>query len=159
MRRRSGTENTPGIAGFGRAAELAAKDVEGGPRLAALRDRLEAEVAAISPDSIFFSQRVSRLPNTANFTMPGVDGATQVMAFDLEGIGVSSGAACASGKVASPRVQMALGASEEVAGATIRVSLGPSTSDEDVDCLVAAWQKLWERTRASQTEAVAKSGP
>jgi cysteine desulfurase len=150
MRRRSGTENVPGIVGFGRAAELAHEDVESRTRIAGLRDALEEKIAAISPDSTFFSGRVARLPNTSNFTMPGVDGATQVMALDLEGIGVSSGAACASGKVANPRVQMAMGAGEDLAGSAIRVSLGPTTRQEDIDRLVAAWQRLWERTQSSR---------
>ncbi len=155
LRRRSGTENVPGIVGFGRAAELALDDVEGRARLATLRDALEKSVAGMSPHSTFFSQPVARLPNTANFTMPGVDGSTQVMAFDLEGIGISSGAACASGKVASPRVQMAMGATEEVAGAAIRVSLGPTTQKADIDRLLAAWQRLWERTQSSRQAAAA----
>jgi cysteine desulfurase len=140
--RRSGTENVAGIVALGVAAELAAGDVEKAPSIAALRDHLEAEVLKVSPDSTIFGVAAPRLPNTANFTMPGVAGETQVMAMDLAGYAISGGSACSSGKVKRSRVLVGMGASDADAVNAIRVSLGPTTSAEDIEGFLAAWTAL-----------------
>jgi len=145
--RRSGTENLAGIAGFARAARLAPESLHQMGRVSDLRDRLEQEVAAHAPDAEFFGADSPRLPNTSTILMPGVASETQVMAFDLEGVCISSGAACSSGKVKPSHVVTAMGGSEQQALTTIRVSLGWDTTAEDVAAFVAAWKKLYDRKR------------
>jgi len=146
--RRAGTENVPGIAGFGRAAELAAAEVESGDlaaRLARLRDDVERQLLAIAPGARVFGAGAPRLSNTLSITMPGVRAETQVMALDLAGIMVSAGAACSSGKVRPSHVLRAMGASEDEAASAIRISLGRDTTPEDVAHLIAAWGALYRR--------------
>ncbi|MEE8371205.1 MAG: cysteine desulfurase family protein [Sphingomonadales bacterium] len=155
MRRRSGTENMPAIAGLGVAAELALDDIKMAPRIEKLRDGLEMRMQKLCGHIRFFSKDAARLPNTANFTMPGVRSEIQVMALDLEGVAVSAGAACSSGKVTTSRVLLAMGASEEEAASGIRVSLGPTTSGDHVDRLVGAWRELWERKCAANSAKAA----
>ena len=142
---RAGTENAPAIAGFGVAARLAAEGLAEFGRLAALRDAMERRLAAIAPGAIAFGANAPRLPNTSKIAMPGVDGATQVMALDLDGIAVSAGAACSSGRVEAPRVLAAMGVPDALAVAAIRVSLGRTTTADDIDRLVAAWRALFLR--------------
>jgi len=144
---RPGTENVPGIAGFGYAAELAEADLEQVPEVAALRDGLEAELAAIAPDLTIAGRNAPRLCNTSAIGAPGLDSETQVMALDLAGVSVSAGAACSSGKVASSSVLTAMGMSDEQAGSAIRVSLGPDSSEQDVDRLISAWRDLYNRLK------------
>ena len=146
--RRSGTENVAGIVALGAAAELAAGDLEKAAGIAALRDRMEAAILQASPDSVIFGTQAPRLPNTSYFTMPGVPGETQVIAMDLAGYAISSGSACASGKVKRSRVLVGMGASDSDAINAIRVSLGPTTTDEDVDGFLLAWTALLEKKRA-----------
>ncbi len=146
--RRSGTENVAGIVALGAAAELAAGDLEKAAGIAALRDRMEAAILQASPDSVIFGTRAPRLPNTSYFTMPGVPGETQVIAMDLAGYAISSGSACASGKVKRSRVLVGMGASDSDAINAIRVSLGPTTTDEDVDGFLQAWTAMLEKKRA-----------
>lgn len=149
MARRSGTENVPGIAGMGAAADLVGDDVDAGPRIAKLRDGLEDAILAISPDSRIYGRGAERLPNTTMVSMPGVPGDTQVMAMDLAGYAVSSGSACSSGKVKKSRILDAMGCAGKEAGEAIRVSLSPATTQDEIDGFVAAWQALFERTGAN----------
>ncbi|HUN45311.1 MAG TPA: aminotransferase class V-fold PLP-dependent enzyme, partial [Stellaceae bacterium] len=144
--RRAGTENLPGIAGFG-AAALAARDLVAAAGIAALRDEAEARLLAVAPDARVFGAEAARLPNTLCIGMPGVAASTQVMALDLGGVMVSAGAACSSGKVRPSRVLAAMGASAEDSGSAIRISLGWSTTGDDIDRLVDAWSALYRRTR------------
>ncbi len=146
--RRSGTENVAGIVALGAAAELATGDLEKAVGIAALRDSMEAAILQASSDSIIFGARAPRLPNTSFFTMPGVPGETQVMAMDLAGYAISSGSACASGKVKRSRVLVGMGANDSDAVNAIRVSLGPTTTDEDVDGFLLAWTAFLEKKRA-----------
>lgn len=139
--RRSGTENVPGIVGFGVAAELAGLP-EGA---AALRDAWETRVRAAAPEAIILSAGAARLPNTSCVALAGIGSETQVMALDLAGIGVSAGSACSSGKVKASRVLAAMGCGEDIAGSAIRVSLGWATTKDDMDRLFAAWDALRER--------------
>jgi len=145
--RRAGTENVAGIAGFGVAAREAAAEIADQPRLAALRDDLERRLKAIAPDMVVFGVETERLANTSCLAMPGVASETQVMAFDLDGIAVSAGAACSSGKVGPSHVLRAMGVAEELAATAIRVSLGPATGADEIDRLVAAWEALRARAR------------
>lgn len=145
--RRAGTENVPGIAGFGAAAAAARRDLHRFAEIAALRDETANRIAAIAPDARVFGAEAARLPNTLCIAMPGVAASTQVMALDLAGVMVSAGAACSSGKVRPSRVLAAMGASAEDAGSAIRLSLGWSTTGDDIDRLVDAWSALYRRTR------------
>lgn len=150
MRRRAGTENLPGIAGFGVAARQA-RDLSGVPRLAALRDRLEAAIREAAPDVTVFGARAPRLANTSLFAAPGLDAETLIMALDLDGIAVSAGSACSSGKVARSHVLAAMGVKDVLARGAIRVSLGSGNTEEDIDRLAASWSRFVKRA-AARTE-------
>jgi cysteine desulfurase len=147
--RRGGTENLPGIAGFGVAARLAAETLSLSPTVAALRDEAQRRLLAIAPDATIFGADVSRLPNTLSIAMPRVVSSTQVIALDLAGVMVSAGSACSSGKVERSHVLDAMGVPREIAECAIRISLGRSTTGADLDRLVEAWGALYARTRAS----------
>jgi cysteine desulfurase len=147
-RRRAGTENLIGAIGFGAAAELARADVDVGSATRAMcdmRDRLEARARAYVPGAVVIGAEAERLPNTSCLALPGVPAQVQVMALDLDGVAVSAGSACSSGKVAQSHVLDAMGISPEVAGSAIRVSLGPANGEEDVDAFLAAWVRLARR--------------
>jgi cysteine desulfurase len=140
---RAGTENVPAIAGFGAAAAEANRALaEDSARLTALRDRLEARLRTTSPTAVIFGTTCQRLPNTTLFAVPGVKAETAVIAFDLEGVAVSSGAACSSGKVQPSHVLAAMGVAPELARGAVRVSLGPTTTESEVDCFIDAWIRV-----------------
>jgi cysteine desulfurase len=140
--RRAGTENVVGIAGFGAAvkAAMASMAVEK-TRLENLRNRLEFSLRQ-TRGVIVFSAEAPRLPNTTLFTAPGLKAETAVIGFDLEGISVSSGSACSSGKVQPSHVLEAMGVGPEPARGAVRLSLGWSTTEADIDRCVEAWRKL-----------------
>ena len=140
--RRAGTENVAGIAGFGAAAKaaMAAREADAA-RIQGLRDRLEAGLRQ-TPGAIVFSDDVQRLPNTVLFTAPGLKAETAVIGFDLAGIAVSSGSACSSGKVQPSHVLEAMGFGPELAQGAVRLSLGWSTSETDIESALEAWRKL-----------------
>ena len=148
-RRRAGTENLPGIAGFGAAAEVAQQDLPASAALAAERDRFEAAAKAIAPDLKVFGAAAPRLANTSCFAVGGLPAETQIMALDLAGIAVSAGAACSSGKLQPSHVLTAMGASPGEAGSAIRVSLGWNSRAGDIDRLLAAWGDLYRRSQAA----------
>ncbi|KUP92600.1 cysteine desulfurase family protein [Tritonibacter horizontis] len=150
MGRRSGTENVIGIAGFGAAAEAAAKDLDAGvwDRVAELRNILENAVAAECPETIFIGQAARRLPNTSCFATPGWKGETQIMQMDLAGFAISAGSACSSGKVRASAVLTAMGFDEITAQGAIRVSLGPETTETDVLRFAKAWCAKQKKHRA-----------
>jgi len=140
--RRAGTENVAGIAGFGAVARAAMAALEeDATRLHGLRDRLEQGLK-LDGGIIVFSGDVQRLPNTTLFTAPGLKAETAVIGFDLAGIAVSSGSACSSGKVQPSHVLEAMGAGPDIAQGAVRLSLGWSTSETDVDRCLEAWRKL-----------------
>jgi cysteine desulfurase len=140
---RAGTENVAGIAGFGAAAAAAASALAGEQgAVARLRDRLEAGLKSVSPHAVIFGADVERLPNTTLFAVPGVRAETALIALDLDGIALSSGSACSSGKVAASHVLSAMGVEPPLAAGAIRVSLGFSSTEEDVDSFLGAWNKL-----------------
>jgi cysteine desulfurase len=140
--RRAGTENVAGIAGFG-AAVKAAMDALGNDaiRVESLRNRLETGLE-LTPGVIVFSRDVARLPNTTLFTVPGLKAETAVIGFDLAGVAVSSGSACSSGKVQPSHVLEAMEAGPDLAQGAVRLSLGWSTSDADIDRCLEAWREL-----------------
>jgi len=146
-RRRAGTENVPGIVGFGVAAELAAADLAKMGDIARLRDELEARALGVTPDAIVLSGRAERLANTSCIAIPGVKAETLVIGLDLAGIAVSSGSACSSGKVETSHVLSAMGVPDEVAQGAIRVSLGFATKRDDIENFLKAFAELIERLR------------
>ncbi|MEP3688130.1 MAG: aminotransferase class V-fold PLP-dependent enzyme [Sulfitobacter dubius] len=153
MGRRSGTENIPGIAGFGAAAEAAAADVAAGrwEEVAQLRDLLEVTLADASKLTISIGKDAPRLPNTSCLISPGWKGETQVMQMDLAGFAISAGSACSSGKVRASAVLRAMGFDETQAASAIRVSLGLQTTREDVLRFATSWTAKMKKheTRAA----------
>ncbi len=140
--RRAGTENVAGIAGFGAAAKAALEGLEADAiRLKGLQERLESGLRQ-TPGVIIFSEAAPRLPNTTLFTVPGLRAETAVIGFDLAGIAVSSGSACSSGKVQPSHVLQAMGFGPDLAQGAVRLSLGWSTEDADIDRCLEAWRKL-----------------
>jgi cysteine desulfurase len=138
---RAGTENVAGIAGFGAAAIAAAAAVgRGGHRMRTLRDRLEAGLA--NGPAVIFGREAARLPNTSLFAAPGIRAETALIKLDLDGFAVSSGSACSSGKVTASHVLLAMGVPADLAAGAIRVSIGPDTSEDDIDRFLKAWAKL-----------------
>jgi cysteine desulfurase len=142
--RRAGTENVSAIAGFGAAVEEAAgRLTTEAARLAGLRDAAEAGLRAIAPDVVVLSAGAERLPNTICFAVPGVAAETAVMAFDLDGIAVSAGAACSSGKVGPSEALAAMQVAPEIAKGAIRVSLGWNTSESDISRFLEVWKRVY----------------
>lgn len=150
MGRRAGTENVIGIAGFGAAAEAAARDLDAGlwDTVAQRRDQLEDRLETAAPDLIFAGRTGKRLPNTTTFSAPRWKGETQVMAMDLAGFAASAGSACSSGKVRQSAVWTAMGHDAQTAACTLRVSIGPGTRDEDLAAFADCWAKAYEKHRA-----------
>jgi len=155
MGRRAGTENVIGIAGFGAAAEAAARDLANGvwDGVAAVRNTLEQALEAECPGIILVAKGRPRLPNTLSLIAPGWKGETQVMAMDLHGFAVSAGSACSSGKVSSSRVLRAMGHGEAAAGSALRVSIGPGVSQEDALRFAAVYAKAWKRAGERMKQA------
>ena len=142
---RAGTENVAGIAAFGAAAATARVRRESeSAHMAALRNRMEAGLLAIASDAVVFGCEggVDRLPNTTLFALAGIKAETAVIALDLEGVAVSSGAACSSGKVQPSHVLAAMGVSPTHLRGAVRVSLGWTTTEADVEKFLSAWTKL-----------------
>lgn len=140
---RAGTENVAGIAGFGAAAVAAvAKRETDAARMAALRDRLEAEIAHATPQAVIFGQGAARLPNTTLVGLAGIKAETAIISFDLNGVAVSSGSACSSGKVQASHVLAAMGMRPDLARGAVRISLGWSTTERDLDNVLRAWIRV-----------------
>jgi cysteine desulfurase len=141
--RRPGTENGAALVGFAVAVEWALRDRDAEMlRIAALRDRFEA---SLPNDAVVFGAEAPRLPNTSNFALPGLTAETAVIAMDLEGVAISSGAACSSGKVRSSRVLAAMGVAPDLAKAALRVSFGHESKESDVDEALHALAKISAR--------------
>jgi cysteine desulfurase len=140
---RAGTENVAGIAGFGAAAAAACDGLAAeSARMIKLRDRLESGLAAASPEIVIFGADAERLPNTTLFARNGMKAETAIIAFDLDGVAVSSGAACSSGKVQPSHVLAAMGVPPDLARGAIRVSLGPTTTESEIDRFITAWIRV-----------------
>ena len=145
--RRPGTENVPGIAGLGRAAQVAANLAADAARVAALRDRFEREVLARVPLARVNCATASRTPNTSNITFPFVEGEALVIALDLKGVACSTGAACSAGAIEPSHVLTAIGLPPDQARASLRFSLGHTTTDADVDYALSVIPAAVERLR------------
>jgi cysteine desulfurase len=141
-RRRAGTENVAAIAGFGAAAYAALQDLGRVDDLAESRNVIEHDLIGLAPECIVIGQSSPRLANTLCIAWPGKSAETLVIQLDLAGVAVSAGSACSSGKVGSSHVLEAMGLPADVAKSAIRVSLGLTTSDRDVERLLAAWRAM-----------------
>jgi cysteine desulfurase len=140
---RAGTENVAGIAGFGAAAVAAHRQrADEAAHMLALRTELEEGIRAITPQAAIFGVGTERLPNTTLFALEGVKAETAIIALDLEGIAVSSGAACSSGKVQPSHVLAAMGISPPLARGALRISCGWTTTKADVERFLKAWRKV-----------------
>ncbi len=145
---RSGTENFFAIVGFGAAAEIALAELdERSRRIAGLREKLEAGMRAAAPDVIIHGADVERVANTCFFTLPELKSETGQIGFDLEGIALSAGSACSSGRVGESHVLTAMGRDPKLGG--LRISLGPSTTDAEIDRAITAFAKVAGRRRLS----------
>jgi len=153
MGRRAGTENLIGIAGFGAAAEAAARDLSDGvwERVSGIRNILDAALSGGELGTISVGHGVKRLPNTICLVSPGWKGETQVMAMDLAGFAISAGSACSSGKVRASRVLRAMGFDDGAAASAIRVSLGPETREDEAMRFADVWV-------AARAKAAARMG-
>ena len=150
LSRRAGTENVAGIAAFGAAASAALDGLAAEKRrLEILKERLENGLRQTG-DVIIFSDAVERLPNTTLFTVPGLKAETAVIGFDLAGVAVSSGSACSSGKVQPSHVLEAMGFDPDIAQGAVRLSMGWSTLDADIDRCLEAWRRLSGRLLKDQ---------
>lgn len=147
---RSGTENTPYIAGFGEAAALAAKRLGNGDvdRERALRDRLIDGVLSRIEDSFLTGSRTERLPYHASFCIPRVEGEAMLLRLDFAGIGASSGSACTSGSLEPSHVLLALGLPHEIAHGSVRLTLGKDTAEEDIDYVLETFPPIVQTLRA-----------
>lgn len=151
---RAGTENVAAIAGFGAAATAAnAAQQADAVRMAALRDRFEAHLTCQTPGLVIFGRDVARLPNTLLFAVPGLKAETAIISFDLNGIAVSSGAACSSGKVQTSTVLAAMGVEPALAAGAVRVSLGWTTTEADIELLLTAWMRVCSSLLKGQAQA------
>lgn len=142
---RAGTENVAGIAGFGAAAAAVAEHVAS----PALRDCFESGLKAIASGAVIFGAGERRLANTSNFSLPGIASQTALMALDLDGVMLSSGAACSSGKVKPSHVLAAMGVSEDVSSCALRASFGWNSTEADVAAALESISKLVARKRAA----------
>ncbi len=141
-RRRGGTENVTGIAGFGAAAAALQQETDAVARMRRLHTMLEDGVLRLTPMATIIGREAKRVANTSCIALPGNAAETLVIKLDLEGIAVSAGAACSSGKVGPSHVLEAMGLGADMARAVIRVSLGPQTSEGDITAFLAAWEKV-----------------
>ncbi|KQQ72634.1 cysteine desulfurase [Rhizobium sp. Leaf321] len=149
---RSGTENFHAIVGFGAAAAAMSEDLdERNDGISLLRDRLEGEMRKAAADVMIHGADVHRVGNTCFFTLPGLKAETGQIAFDIEGIALSAGSACSSGKVGESHVLMAMGRDPQLGA--LRISLGPDTTDEDITRAVAAFAKIAARRKAQGVAA------
>jgi len=146
--RRAGTENLTGIVGLGKACECAVQSLEDYQKLKIWRDYIESEVKDIHPETIFFGQNVERVTNTSLFSIPGLSSETLVISLDIEGVAVSNGSACSSGKITPSHVLKAMGASDEEALGAVRVSLGWNTTEDDVTAFIKTFKKIFNRVKS-----------
>lgn len=153
---RAGTENVVGTAAFGAAASATRAQLSAEvTRMAAQRVRLEAGIRAATPDAVIFGSAVERLPNTTLVAIPGGKAETLVIAFDLDGVAVSSGAACSSGKVAPSHVLAAMGVAPDLARGAIRVSLGHTTAESEIERFLIVWKRLTQSLSKGEKRGLA----
>jgi cysteine desulfurase len=148
---RAGSENLSGIAGFGAAAQ-SLRDAQGErDRIKHLRDHFETALKAAIPEAVIFGEKAPRLCSTSGFAIPGLVATTALMGLDLDGVMMSSGSTCSSGKVSVSQVLAAMGVDEALAACALRASFGWSSTMEDVNAAIASLVKLRERIRGQKT--------
>lgn len=146
--RRAGTENVAAIAGFGAAADAAERERGAvAPLWAEWRDSFEAELRGMAPEAVIFGAGAKRLPNTSTFAIPGIAAETLLIALDLEGVALSSGSACSSGKVRPSHVLAAMGVTPEIARGALRVSFGWSTREDHISAFCEMLKKTLRRIK------------
>jgi cysteine desulfurase len=143
--RRAGTENVAAIAGFGAAIDEAesklAREIV---RQRKLRDMIERGIRDVAPEAVILAERTERLPNTICFAVPGIAAETAVIAFDLDGVALSAGAACSSGKVGSSETLKAMGVSPEIAKGAMRLSIGWDTNEDRISRFLEVWKRVYD---------------
>ncbi|MBX5161043.1 MULTISPECIES: cysteine desulfurase family protein [unclassified Rhizobium] len=145
---RSGTQNSLALIGFGAAAEAAADELEArNVEIGALRERLEAGMREAAADVMIHGEGGERVVNTIFFTLPGLKAETGQIAFDLEGVALSAGSACSSGRLGESHVLTAMGRDAKLGA--LRISLGFATTEEDIDRAIAAFAKIACRRRSA----------
>ena len=152
--RRGGTEALLPIAGFGAAAKAFGLAYDAG-RIAALRDRAEKDIRALAPDAVLFAAGAERMGNVVSFAVPGLKASVAMMALDLDGVAVSSGSACSSGKVGKSHVLAAMGIAPDLAEGALRLSLGWNSTEADIEAFTAAFAKVLKRRQSKNKEAAA----
>lgn len=146
---RAGTENVPGIAGLGKAAEIAKRDMEKKTaRLQAMRDRIIREITEKIPHIKLNGHPTERMPGNVNFSFLYVEGESLLLNLDLKGIAASSGSACTSGSLDPSHVLLAMGLTHEVAHGSLRITLGRDNTDEDVNYFLEVLPEIISRLRA-----------
>jgi len=144
--KRAGTSNVAGIAGFGEACKLAKENLEKYNQVKILRDYIEESLKKIAGDKLMiFANSVARLPNTSFVALKNCDSQTQLIHFDINGICVSSGAACTSGTVSGSRVLKAMNVSPNFATSAIRISLSPDNTKEEVEKFIKVWEEFYRK--------------
>jgi len=147
MRRRGGTENVSGIAGFDAAVRALQTTCEAEVvRITAIREQFEETLAGLG--AVIFGREAARAANTSSFAIPGLSAETALMALDLDGVCVSSGAACSSGKVGRSHVLKAMGVADDLTRCALRVSFGWNSTQTDADACIASLDKLLARISA-----------
>ncbi|WP_026986440.1 cysteine desulfurase family protein [Fodinicurvata fenggangensis] len=144
-RRRAGTENVAGIAAFAAAVEAAVAELSQFQSLENAHRKMEERLRNAAPEAVVFGTESERLPNTSCVAMPGVSAELQLMALDLEGLAVSSGSACSSGKVEPSHVLTAMGADKTLAANALRISSGWASSPSDLERFSQAWIDIYRR--------------
>jgi cysteine desulfurase len=147
---RAGCENLSGIAGFGAAAHALADGEGERARIVHLRDHFEAALKQAAPETVIFGMEQNRLCSTSGFAIPGVQAETALIGLDLDGVMMSAGSTCSSGKLSVSHVLAAMGVDAALAGCALRASFGWSSSMDDVNAAVASLGKLRERMRGQK---------
>ncbi|MCE3231979.1 MAG: nifS [Rickettsiaceae bacterium] len=148
---RAGTQNVAAIYGFGMSAELVYNNISSD--IEYLRNQLETEIKAFAPEVVVFGHNQNRLPNTSYLTMSNVQAETQLIHFDINGIAVSAGSACSSGKIETSHVLKAMGVTDSIAKTTIRVSLGKNNTKNDIEAFILAWKQLYTKINEERSAA------
>jgi cysteine desulfurase len=147
--RRAGTENVAGIVGLGLAIEQAVSQLDQFSRLSKWRDEIIGDIRQLAPEVVILGEGAARLPNTVSLSIPGWKRENQVMALDLDGVSISAGSACSSGKSRGSKVGTALGLDDALAQGVVRISLGWNSTRDDMDTLLVAWKRAYQRVAPS----------
>jgi cysteine desulfurase len=152
---RAGTENLSGIAGFAAASQVLRNSEGERARIQHLRDRFETSLKQAIPEAVIFGAGAPRLLGTSNFALPGLSSETALIALDLDGVMLSAGSSCSSGKIAASHVLAAMGVDHDLASSALRLSLGWNSEMTAIEAAMASLVKLWQRKAASAVKGVA----